>query len=143
MLPMAACRLRLPAPLRSWRGLALAVAFRSDRSARASVACARLAAGRFLILVSPHYPWYFLVLVPLLAIHPSATAWVLTLACPLLYDSVEATGWPGYDARIAIFIAATLLALAHDAWRRAAQTSRTGHRRDAMSKRADRSPSLS
>jgi alpha-1,6-mannosyltransferase len=97
--------------------LALAVAFRSDRSARASVAWLSWLLVVFLILVSPHYPWYFLVLVPLLAIHPSATAWVLTLACPLLYDSVEATGWPGYDARIAIFIAATLLALAHDAWR--------------------------
>lgn len=97
--------------------LALAVAFRSDRSARASVACLCWLLIIFLILISPHYPWYFLVLVPLLALQPSTTAWVLTLVCPILYDSVEATGWPGYDARIAIFIAATLLALAHDAWR--------------------------
>ena len=64
---------------------------------------------------SPHYPWYFLVLVPLLVLHPSATAWVLTLGCPLLYDSVGGAGWPGYDARIAAFTLATVAALAYDA----------------------------
>ena len=47
---------------------------------------------------------------------PSATAWVLTLACPLLYDSIPGAGWPGYDARIAVFMLATVAALAHDAW---------------------------
>jgi alpha-1,6-mannosyltransferase len=97
--------------------LALAVAFRRDGSARVSIACLSWLLIIFLILLSPHYPWYFLVLVPLLAIHPSATAWVLTLACPLLYDSVEATGWPSYDARIVAFTAATLVALAYDSWR--------------------------
>jgi alpha-1,6-mannosyltransferase len=96
--------------------LALAVAFRRDRSARASVACLSWLLVVFLILMSPHYPWYFLVLVPLLAIQPSATAWVLTLTCPLLYDSVEPTGWPSYDARIVAFTAATLVALAYDSW---------------------------
>jgi hypothetical protein len=97
--------------------MAIAVAFRSDRSARASVACLGWLLVVFLILASPHYPWYFLVLVPLLAIHPLTTAWVLTLASPLLYDGVEGMGWPGYDARIAAFMAATLAALAHDVWR--------------------------
>lgn len=97
--------------------LALAVALRKDRSARASIAGLSWLLVVFLILISPHYPWYFLVLVPLLVIHPSATAWVLTLACPILYDSVEATGWPGYDVRIAAFMIATLVALAHDASR--------------------------
>jgi alpha-1,6-mannosyltransferase len=96
--------------------LAVAVAFRRDRSPRASVACLSWLLVIFLILVSPHYPWYFLVLVPVLALHPSAAARVLTLACPLLYDSVAATGWPSYDVRIAMFMAATLVALAHDAW---------------------------
>jgi hypothetical protein len=97
--------------------LAVSVSFRGDRSARASVACLSWLLVVFMILASPHYPWYFLVLVPLLAIHPSATAWVLTLVCPILYDSVEGGGWPGYDVRIAIFSAATLIALAHDAWK--------------------------
>jgi hypothetical protein len=96
-------------------GLAVSVAFRGDRSAEGAVASLNWLLVAFLVLASPHYPWYFLVLVPVLALHPSATAWVLTLACPLLYKSVEGTGWPDYDARIALFLAATVAALAFDA----------------------------
>ena len=97
-------------------GLAIAVAFRRDRSAETAVASLGWLLVVFLVLASPHYPWYFLVLVPLLAIHASATAWVLTLACPIIYDSVGGTGWPGYDARIAAFTLATVAALAFDGW---------------------------
>lgn len=97
--------------------LAIAVAFRSDRSPRASIACLSWLLVVFLILVSPHYPWYFLVLVPLLAIHPLAAAWVLTLASPLLYDDIGGMGWPGNDVRVAAFMLLTLAALAHDVWR--------------------------
>jgi alpha-1,6-mannosyltransferase len=97
--------------------LAITVPFRKDRSPQTAVASLNWLLVTFLVLASPHYPWYFLVLVPLLAIHPSATAWVLTLACPLLYASVDGTGWPGYDARIAAFTAATAAALAYDIWR--------------------------
>jgi hypothetical protein len=96
-------------------GLAFAVAFRRDRSAEAAVAGLSWLLAVFLFLASPHYPWYFLALVPALVVHPSATAWVLTLACPLLYDSVGGTGWPDYDARIAAFTLATVAALAFDA----------------------------
>jgi alpha-1,6-mannosyltransferase len=97
--------------------LVIAVAFRRDRSPRASIACLGWLLVVFLILLSPHYPWYFLVLVPLLVLQPSVTAWVLTLTCPILYASIGEAGWPSYDARIAAFTVATLAALAHDAWR--------------------------
>ena len=97
--------------------LAIAVAFRKDRSDRAAIAALGWLLVSFLILASPHYPWYFLVLVPFLALAPSATAWVLTVACPLLYDSIPDAGWPAYDTRIALFMLATAAALAHDAWR--------------------------
>src|SRR5262249_57604323 len=68
--------------------VAIAVAFRKDRSDRASITALGWLLVSFLILSSPHYPWYFLVLVPFLAIAPSATVWVLTIACPLLYDTI-------------------------------------------------------
>lgn len=97
--------------------LLIAVAFRKDRSAQASIACLGWLLVVLLILGSPHYPWYFLVLVPFLALQSSATAWVLTLASPILYDSIGGTGWPSYDARIAGFMLATLAALAYDARR--------------------------
>ncbi len=96
--------------------LAIAVAFRRDRSAPMTIASLSWLLVMFMVLVSPHYPWYFLVLVPLLVVYPSATAWVLTLASPILYNSVDGVGWPSYDARIAAFMLATAAALAHDAW---------------------------
>jgi hypothetical protein len=97
-------------------GLAIAVAFRKDRSERAAIAVLRWLLIAFLILSSPHYPWYFLVLVPFLVIGPSATAWVLTLGCPLLYDSVAGGGWPEYHVRVGLFMLATIAALALDGW---------------------------
>ena len=54
------------------------------------------AAGRYLasamtlavaamVLVSPHYPWYFAWIVPLICFRPRLSVLYLTLACPLLY----------------------------------------------------------
>ena len=51
-------------------GLALAVGFRSDRSEEASIRSLGWLLIAFLVLSSPHYPWYFLVLVPFLALAP-------------------------------------------------------------------------
>ena len=38
-----------------------------------------------MVLVSPHYPWYFTWIVPLICFTPRPSALYLTLACPLLY----------------------------------------------------------
>lgn len=94
---------------------ALAVGFRRDRTAAAGLACLSWLLVTFLILASPHYPWYFLALVPVLALHGSVTGWVLSLGCIAIYGSVEGAGWPDYDTRIALFTAATFIAVAYDA----------------------------
>jgi alpha-1,6-mannosyltransferase len=96
--------------------LSLAVAFRKDRSEPAAIVSLRWLLVAFLALVAPHYPWYFLVLVPFLALSPSATAWVLTLGCTLIYDDIGGVGWPGYSMRIGAFLVMTLAALAYDLW---------------------------
>lgn len=96
--------------------LALAVGFRSDRTAQASMRAASWLLIAFLVLVSPNYPWYFLVLVPFLALAPSATAWVLTSAGVLFYDVVPGDVLPAYEVRITVFTVAVLAALAHDLW---------------------------
>jgi hypothetical protein len=98
-------------------GLALAVGFRRDRSARTAVICLSWLLATFLILSSPHYPWYFLPLVPMLALYPMATGWVLTLGAPLLYDSAAGTGWLDANVRLALITFAPVAALAFDAWR--------------------------
>jgi alpha-1,6-mannosyltransferase len=97
-------------------GLALAVSFRSDRSQEASMRSLSWLLIAFLVLSSPHYPWYFLVLVPFLALAPSITAWVLTLGSVLFYDALSNDVLPSYETRITIFTLATLAALAHDLW---------------------------
>lgn len=96
--------------------LALAVGFRSDRSANASMRATSWLLIAFLVLISPNYPWYFLVLVPFLALSPSATAWALTSASVLFYDVVPNDVLPAYEVRIAVFTFAVLVALAHDLW---------------------------
>lgn len=96
--------------------LALAVGFRSDRTAQASMRAASWLLIAFLVLISPNYPWYFLVLVPFLALAPSATAWVLTSAGVLFYDVVPGDVLPAYEVRITVFTVAVLAALAHDLW---------------------------
>jgi hypothetical protein len=97
--------------------LAIAVGFRKDRSEGTAVACLSWLLTVFLVLATPHFPWYFLALVPMLALHPLATGWVLTLGAPLLYDSAIGTGWLASDVRLALFTFAPVAALAFDAWR--------------------------
>jgi hypothetical protein len=78
----------------------------------------------FLVLVSPNYPWYFLALVPFLALAPSVTAWVMTSTSVLFYDVVPGDILPAYELRIGAFTLAVLAALAFDLWgerRRAAR----------------------
>jgi alpha-1,6-mannosyltransferase len=96
--------------------LALTIALRSNRTPQASMRSASWMLTAFLVLISPNYPWYFLVLVPFLALAPSATAWVLTSASVLFYNVVPGDVLPPYEARIAFFTVAVLAALAHDLW---------------------------
>ncbi len=96
--------------------LALAIALRPDRTPQASMRSARWMLTAFLVLISPNYPWYFLVLVPFLALAPSAAAWVLTSASVLFYNAVPGDVLPPYEARITVFTVAVLMALAHDLW---------------------------
>jgi hypothetical protein len=96
--------------------MALVVGFRSDWTVESSLRAAGWMLTAFLVLVSPNYPWYFLVLVPFLALSPSATAWVLTSASGLFYDIVPGDALPAYETRITVFTLAVLAALACDLW---------------------------
>jgi len=65
-------------------GVAVRVAFRRD-SQGADLSGATFLAGTFMLLVSPHYPWYFTWLVAFACfVRPAAFVW-LTLASLLLY----------------------------------------------------------
>jgi hypothetical protein len=63
--------------------VALAVAFRSKPRSEPAVFLPLAAA--FLLLISPHYPWYFIFLLPLLARAPYAPLIYVTLAAFIFY----------------------------------------------------------
>jgi hypothetical protein len=64
----------------------LALAVRSVFTAQGRyLASALTLAVAAMVLVSPHYPWYFAWIVPLICFTPRPSALYLTLACPLLY----------------------------------------------------------
>jgi hypothetical protein len=95
-------------------GLAIALGFRADRSDRAAIAGLSWLLVTSLVLLLPHFPWYYLVLVPLLVIRPSAAGWVMTLGAPVIYDSVGGVGWPEYDPRMWALLLASVAAIAYD-----------------------------
>jgi hypothetical protein len=63
--------------------VALAVAFRTKPRSEPAVFLPLAAA--FLLLISPHYPWYFIFLLPLLARAPYAPLIYVTLAAFIVY----------------------------------------------------------
>ena len=83
-------------PLLEHAGLALYLAMAAAALLALAVHSVLTAEGRYLasaltlavatmVLVSPHYPWYFTWIVPLICFTPRPSALYLTLACPLLY----------------------------------------------------------
>lgn len=96
--------------------LALAIGFRSDRSQRASIGALAILLTAFLVLLTPHYPWYYLALVPFLAIYPKSwTLWLLTVGGLQTYQAVPGELLPDYVNRQIVFHLLVLLAIARDA----------------------------
>jgi alpha-1,6-mannosyltransferase len=98
-------------------GLAFGAALRADRTDAGVLRDVRWLLIVFLVLISPHYPWYFLPVVPFLALSPSIAAWVLSVAGVLLYNVVPDDVLPSYEIRIAVLTGLTLAAIARDLWR--------------------------
>lgn len=65
--------------------LGLRISFRRDGTPQQIIADVALLLIAGLFLMSPNYPWYFLALVPFLALGAGAPVWALTLAAFLLY----------------------------------------------------------
>jgi len=80
-----------------------------------------------MVLLSPHYAWYFAWIVPLLCFTPRPSALYLTLACPLLYFVPGGADPDG--ARLAFewaIYGPFALLLAFELWRQRAAGSRIG-----------------
>jgi hypothetical protein len=66
----------------------VAVLLRRERMA--DLAAAMMLAVTFMILFSPHYPWYFAWLIPFVCVHPLAAVIYLTCAASYLHIAI----WP-------------------------------------------------
>jgi alpha-1,6-mannosyltransferase len=102
-------------------GLAVVATFRHEAVADDAIGAAALLAGAFTLLLSPHYPWYFVWLVAFACLAPSPALGWLTLASFLLYlvpvwpQAMRSRPWLLVQS---IIYAPFLLLAAIELWRR-------------------------
>jgi hypothetical protein len=78
--------------------LALRIAFRADPTAERTTRDIALLLMTALFFMSPNYPWYYIVLIPLIPLGGGAPAWVLTLGGFILYFL-----YPEYEAHFLLW----------------------------------------
>jgi len=75
------------------------------------------------LLLSPNYPWYFLIITPFVALCGSPATWVVSILALLLSEQLD---WDFYIPRMvtkSILFGGLLLAWTFMAWRNRAQRS--------------------
>jgi hypothetical protein len=116
ILPTAAYLLACFAALAA---LALRAGFRRDRPLAVTVADINALLLAFLFLLSPDYPWYFLMLVPFVALTGSWPAWAMTVGAFVLYDPWLFDPGVRVQARdTVLYLAAAAALLAAAGWAR-------------------------
>jgi hypothetical protein len=101
----------------------LSVARSPDRTLATRLADINMLLLIALLLLSPNYPWYFLVVTPFAALCGSAPTWVVSIGALLLSEQLD---WDFYIPRMvtkSILFGGLLLALAFMAWRTRMQRS--------------------
>jgi alpha-1,6-mannosyltransferase len=96
-----------------------AVAYRSDRGIASSLAGINMLLLLTLLLVSPNYPWYFLLITPFVALCGSPPTWVVSITALMLSEQLD---WDFYIPRMvtkSVLFGGLLLA-----WAWVARTSR-------------------
>jgi alpha-1,6-mannosyltransferase len=105
----------------------LSVARSSHRTMASSLVDINMLLLVTLLLLSPNYPWYFLVITPFAALCGSAATWVVSIGALLLSEQLD---WDFYIPRMvtkSILFEGLLLAWAFTAWRtRMQRTADTG-----------------
>jgi hypothetical protein len=106
---------------------ALSVARRSHGTIVSTLADINMLLLLALLLLSPNYPWYFLVIMPFVALCGSLPTWVVSIGALLLSEQLD---WDFYIPRMvtkSILFGGLLLAWAVAAWRtRMQQTAAAG-----------------
>jgi alpha-1,6-mannosyltransferase len=95
----------------------LSVARSSRRTVATTLADINMLLLLTLLLLSPNYPWYFLVITPFAALCGSAPTWVVSIGALLLSEQLD---WDVYIPRMvtkSILFGGLILAWAFTAWR--------------------------
>ena len=101
----------------------LSVARSPDRTIATRLADINMLLLIALLLLSPNYPWYFLVVTPFAALCGSAPTWVVSIGALLLSEQLD---WDFYIPRMvtkSFLFGSLVLALAVTAWRTRMQRS--------------------
>jgi hypothetical protein len=104
--PSWAAPVYLGASLAILSGLALRAGFREDRPLAATLGDINALLLAFSLLLSPDHPWYFLMVVPFVALIGSPPGWVLTIGGFALYDVIP------WDPQVPFWIRDTAFNLA-------------------------------
>jgi hypothetical protein len=95
----------------------LSVARSGHRNIAATLADINVLLLIALLFVSPNYPWYFLVIMPFVALCDSVPAWVVSIGALLLSEQLD---WDFYIPRMvskSILFGGLILAWAFTIWR--------------------------
>jgi len=97
--------------------MGLSAARRAHGNVTASLADINMLLLLALLLLSPNYPWYFLVILPFVALCDSPSTWVVSIGALLLSEQLD---WDFYIPRMvskSIMFGGLLLAWAVTSWR--------------------------
>ena len=118
--------------------IALPIAFRRDRD-RIEPWHLVVLASAFLLLVSPHYPWYYAIAVPILVACPYPPLLWLTLVVTAIYleiGYVWLVPYPRFKVFLVMYCGFVVLAVAHRLWPLRADAAAMPSIRPARSPRA-------
>jgi alpha-1,6-mannosyltransferase len=109
--------------------LAFHVAFRRQRTADTTLADVNMLLLAIVLLLSPSYPWYFLIIVPfvvLLANNPvSAPTWAASIGALLLTNETESTNNLPWLIAKSLLFGSVLICWALSVWAGRAKRSTT------------------
>ena len=89
---------------------------RAPRTVEASLADVHHIILTFLFLLSPNYPWYFLIATPFVALIGGAPVWTLTIGAILLQDETRLSFFVPLLPREMVIYGAFLCACTYAVW---------------------------
>jgi Na+-translocating ferredoxin:NAD+ oxidoreductase RnfD subunit len=93
--------------------MALLAAWRKERSADVCLHDINRLLLAFMFLLSPNYPWYFLILTPFVALVGGAPVWAFTVGAVLLQDELRSDPYVPMLIRKSVLYGAFLVASAY------------------------------